>query len=197
MTTWFTSDTHFGHARIVELAGRPYKDVSHMNEGIIDGWNALVRPDDTVYHLGDVALGPIHESLQCMSRLNGRKILIVGNHDRPFPPMQKGRAEKIAEWNKVYEKYFDKIVHTLPFQVGDYRFILSHFPYNGDSNGDERFQEWRPVDNGVPIIHGHTHSKDKFTRSSKGTPQIHVGIDAWEAPVSLQAVIDLLDKMES
>jgi len=87
MSRFFTSDTHFGHARIIELCGRPFKDVSHMNETLIHNWNNVVGEDDTVYHLGDVALGAWVDWDKSLSRLNGHKILVVGNHDRLFQPL--------------------------------------------------------------------------------------------------------------
>jgi calcineurin-like phosphoesterase family protein len=195
MTTWFTSDTHFGHKRIIEMCNRPFKDVTHMNEMLVHNWNALVRPDDTVYHLGDVALGPIEDSLGYIEHLNGYKILVVGNHDRMFPPMAKFRQDKIEEWTERYrEAGFDEVADYLFFEKGGYGFNLSHFPYSGDSHGEERYIKYRQFDMGIPLIHGHTHENKKFSLSRKGTPQIHVGVDAWDyAPVSLQAVIDVLD----
>lgn len=196
MTTYFTSDTHFGHERIISLCDRPFTNVENMNENIVHNWNALVRPDDTVYHLGDVALGPIQDSLAIIQRLNGRKIMITGNHDRPFPPMQRGREAKIAEWTQKYlDAGFEEIYSNHRLVIGDYHFNLSHFPYDGDNHEEERFSEFRLADSGVPLIHGHTHFNSRFSLSKAGTAQIHVGQDAWDfAPVSLQAVIDLLDK---
>jgi len=196
MTTFFTSDTHFGHARILELCNRPFSDVTHMNEMLVHNWNALVRPDDTVYHLGDVALGPIDHSLSYIERLNGRKILVVGNHDRMFPPMAKHNPEKIERWTERYKAAgFDDVSNYTFFKKGEYGFNLSHFPYSGDSHGEERYVEYREFDMGIPLIHGHTHENKRFSLSRRGTPQIHVGVDAWDfAPVSLQAVIDELEK---
>jgi calcineurin-like phosphoesterase family protein len=198
MTTFFTSDTHFSHARIIDLCNRPFGSVTEMNEMLVHNWNALVRPDDTVYHLGDVALGPIEDSLKYIQRLNGYKILVVGNHDRMFPPMAKNKPEKIAHWELRYiQAGFEEILpdHVAQFSKGEYQFELSHFPYSGDSHGEERYREFRKEDKGVPLIHGHTHENKRFSRSRRGTPQIHVGVDAWDfAPVSLQAVIDVLDK---
>jgi calcineurin-like phosphoesterase family protein len=168
-----------------------------MNEMIVHNWNAIVRPDDTVYHLGDVALGPIEDSLKYIGRLNGHKILVVGNHDRMFPPMAKGKAEKIAHWSQRYiDAGFDEIRpdEDAFFTKGAYQFELSHFPYSGDSHGEERYREFRKDDSGIPLIHGHTHEDKRFTRSREGTPQVHVGMDAWDfAPVSFQAVIDVLE----
>ncbi len=50
---WFTSDTHFGHANIIRFCDRPFKDIQEMNERLIANWNAVVRPGDSVYHMGD------------------------------------------------------------------------------------------------------------------------------------------------
>ena len=193
MTTWFTSDLHIGHARISELAGRPFTDVEQMNEVLVDNWNALVRPDDVAYVLGDVCMGKIDDSLKYISRLNGIKHLILGNHDRPL--MQKSE-EKRQEWQQRYlDAGFTSLHDSLVYIIGDYRFNLSHFPYDGDSHDGDRFNSLRLVDTGTPILHGHTHSKERVTFSSKGTTQIHVGVDAWgHSPVSMQAIIDLYDK---
>lgn len=80
-----TSDTHFSHARISELAGRPYATVDEMNDDLVRRWNDTVSPSSVVLHLGDVALGPIEESIGLTARLNGRKLLVPGNHDRVSP----------------------------------------------------------------------------------------------------------------
>ena len=196
MTTFFTSDTHFGHKNILTLGdGRPFNDISHHNEMIVHNWNALVRPDDTVYHLGDVALGPIEDSLQYIGRLNGRKILVVGNHDRMFPPMAKNKEEKIAEWTERYKRAgFDEVYTNHRIILGGYHFNLSHFPYDGDHTREERYKEYRTEDWGLPLIHGHTHGTERLTFSKRGSVQVHVGMDAWDyAPVSFQAIVDLVD----
>ena len=81
MATYFTSDTHFGHKNIIELAKRPYTDCETMDEALIANWNSRVNPNDTVWHLGDFAwkksIGP--ESY--LKRLNGKISLVWGNHD--------------------------------------------------------------------------------------------------------------------
>ena len=53
MTTFFTSDTHFGHENIIKYCGRPFKDVEKMNERLIKNWNEVVKDTDTIFHLGD------------------------------------------------------------------------------------------------------------------------------------------------
>jgi calcineurin-like phosphoesterase family protein len=84
--TFLTSDTHFGHAgvcRFTEADGvtkiRPWTDPDEMDEEMIKRWNETVRPNDKVYHLGDVVIN--RKSLSTLARLNGDKVLIRGNHD--------------------------------------------------------------------------------------------------------------------
>lgn len=81
MQTWITSDTHFGHARILELSGRPFKDTTEMEEVLVENWNSRVAPSDFVYHLGDFAMHPRDDIPRILSRLNGHIVLIEGNHD--------------------------------------------------------------------------------------------------------------------
>ena len=83
---FLTSDTHFGHAgvcRFTEADGitkiRPWTDPDEMDEEMIKRWNDTVRPNDKVYHLGDVVIN--RRSLKTLHRLNGDKVLIRGNHD--------------------------------------------------------------------------------------------------------------------
>ena len=83
---FLTSDTHFGHAgvcRFTEADGitkiRPWTDPDEMDEEMIRRWNDRVRPNDKVYHLGDVVIN--RKALKIMHRLNGDKVLIRGNHD--------------------------------------------------------------------------------------------------------------------
>lgn len=85
-SVWLTSDTHFGHAGVCRFTRsdgvtklRPWDDPEEMDEAMITLWNERVRPNDKVYHLGDVVIN--RRSLKTLSRLNGDKVLIRGNHD--------------------------------------------------------------------------------------------------------------------
>lgn len=151
-----------------------------MDAAIIHNWNSVVSTEDTVFHLGDVALGQIDKSLACVSALNGYKILVLGNHDRPFMRMDKSDYDY---WLTRYEEVFSEVWHWKPAQnveIAGTEFKVSHFPYTGDHTPDDRHSEHRRKDDGTPLIHGHTHIADQhYTLSSKGTPQIHVGQDAW------------------
>ena len=81
MTIWLTSDTHFNHANIIRYCGRPFAHLDEMNGTLIRNWNVCVQPNDTIYHLGDFALGPSASVSSFFWQLNGKKILVRGNHD--------------------------------------------------------------------------------------------------------------------
>lgn len=85
MKKWVTSDLHFGHDRIRQFCPKTrsrFVDVVDMREKMIAEWNTIVQSDDIVYILGDVAFMSGFEASKVINRLNGSKILIVGNHDK-------------------------------------------------------------------------------------------------------------------
>jgi calcineurin-like phosphoesterase family protein len=134
---FFISDTHFFHKNIIRLAGRPFKDVTEMNETMIENWNKVVFPKDIVYHLGDFAYGTwsmpdSEKAIQTLfGRLNGVKHLIKGNHDH---------AETLdLPWASVSDyktlTYYKKMI------------VLFHYP----------IIEWDGAYRGSYHFHGHTH----------------------------------------
>lgn len=84
-SVWLVSDTHFGHAGVCRFTRsdgtklRPWDDPAEMDEAMVAAWNARVKPNDKVYHLGDVVIN--RRCLPTLARLNGDKVLIRGNHD--------------------------------------------------------------------------------------------------------------------
>lgn len=134
---FFISDTHFGHANMLkftkpnsaELVRPGFIDVDHMNELMIQRWNERVKPQDHVYHLGDVAINKKYLGL--VKRLNGHKRLIFGNHD-------------IFEYKMYADVGFEKL---MAYRVLD-GIIFSHIPIYSD--GLERFKI---------NVHGHLHSQ--------------------------------------
>lgn len=83
--TFLVSDTHFGHAGVCRFLRedgtklRPWDNPDEMDEELVRRWNERVRPNDKVYHLGDVVIN--RRALKTLHRLNGDKVLIKGNHD--------------------------------------------------------------------------------------------------------------------
>lgn len=183
-----TSDTHFGHARISVLTGRPFATVAEMDAALVDRWNRIVPPDAVVLHLGDLALGPILESVALTGRLNGRRYLVPGNHDRVSPATQSRRA--IERFTPIYEQAgWTLLPEILEGTRRGIRLLASHYPYVGDTTGFERHRSHRPVDFGLPLVHGHTHAHDHGAHGR----QFHVGIDAFGfAPIPFELIDDWL-----
>jgi calcineurin-like phosphoesterase family protein len=187
MATWFTSDLHFGHTNIIEYCGRPYTSVSAMNTGLIELWNANVSSADTVWVLGDVAMGHIADTLPLVRELHGRKILVTGNHDRCWP----GHGDRSIDWiDRYLDAGFDEIRHgSVDLTIGGHNVLACHFPYRGDSQDLDRYLDARPIDRGAWLLHGHVHE-----RWRQHDRMINVGVDAWQcAPVGEAAIAALID----
>ena len=88
MATFFTSDTHFGDHRVLNLYPRPFGGVAEMDAALVERWNAVVGPQDEIWHLGDFAM-TARGAEAVLARLNGRKHLVTGNNDRQ-PEGQSG-----------------------------------------------------------------------------------------------------------
>lgn len=135
---FYISDTHFGHSNMITFLNaegnrvRPFSSIEEMDELMVENWNKVVRPKgDTVYHLGDVVIN--RRCLAILKRLNGRKVLIKGNHD----------IFKLSD----YTPYFEDIraYKVLPASG----IIFSHIPIH-DNQLNSRFK-WN--------CHGHLHQK--------------------------------------
>jgi calcineurin-like phosphoesterase family protein len=188
MTTFYTADQHFNHQRILSLCERPFPDVTTMNETIIERWNEVVAPDDTVWVLGDFAMGDITGSLALGLRLNGTKRLILGNHDRPF--MRAGKPDYWT-WTQRYkdEAGFTWVGHHAGATIAGRHVHLSHFPYTGDSHDTDRYVDHRPEDDGSWLLCGHVHTA--WTVNGR---MINVGVDGWEFyPVPEETIHDFIN----
>src|SRR5574344_2194046 len=78
---FYTSDLHLGHANVIRFDNRPFRNVEEMDEALIHNWNNRVSNNDTVYIVGDLCYRSAKDSCEYLSRLNGNKKLIIGNHD--------------------------------------------------------------------------------------------------------------------
>lgn len=184
MGLFFTADQHFGHANIIRFCDRPFTDPDHMREVLVSRWNEVVSAEDTVWVLGDWAMGNVQETLQVHSRLNGKKALVVGNHDKCFP----GRRG-FEKFQQLYLDHgFDSIVDSAKMVLADQEVLVSHWPYVGDSHDGDRFEAFRPKDTGSWLLHGHVHEKWR----QRGR-MVNVGVDAWAGyPVSVDRLADLM-----
>lgn len=181
MTTWFTADLHFGHPAIVGYCGRPYPDLAAMTAGLVTAWNATVAPTDEVWILGDLALGPLPDTLAVLAELHGTLRLVPGNHDRCW----RG-APGAAGWAARYTAAgIATIADTpAPLPVAGATVQLSHFPYTGVPGHPDRYAAHRPVDTGGWLLHGHVHE-----RWRQRDRMLNVGVDAWGGrPVALETL---------
>ncbi|MBS1675282.1 MAG: metallophosphoesterase family protein [Actinobacteria bacterium] len=179
-----TSDTHFSHARISEFADRPYATVTEMDADLARRWNDVVSPDQVILHLGDLALGSIEESVALTAKLNGQKLLVPGNHDRVSPATQTKRA--VERFRPLYEDAGWAILpEVITGTRSGQRLAASHYPYSGDTQSDDRHVKHRPVDRGLPLLHGHTHDRENGPVGR----QFHVGVDAFAfAPIPMTVI---------
>lgn len=187
MNIWFTSDLHLGHEAVIKYCSRPFASVDEMNEAIIGNYNARVKPEDTVYILGDLTLAPIKTAGPLIQRLNGKKILVQGNHDS----YSRGQYLKLG-FVDVYQK--------LEIDLLGRRITMCHFPYRPGlyyrifKKEDFRYMHRRPIDDGKWLLHGHRHSGSKTKVRSK---MIDVGVDAWGyRPVKLEELASIMDRTE-
>lgn len=133
---YFTSDTHFFHRNIIHLCNRPFDSLDAMHEELIARWNTRVTNRDEIYILGDFGFrGTGAESNGILSRLNGRKYLLRGNHDQFLDDPDFDEAQ--FEWIKDY--------HSIKYQKR--KFVLFHYP----------IWEWDGYCSGAIHLFGHIH----------------------------------------
>ena len=146
MKTWFISDNHFFHANILNFkddAGNPirpnFNSMEEMNEFMIERWNSVVGKNDKLYHLGDIIMKGARKYFdEIMPRLNGRKVLIKGNHDH-------------AKLH-VYAEYFDDVRSEIHRKSSDGDMVVfTHRPIR-ISNAEKEFAERNTFN-----VHGHIH----------------------------------------
>lgn len=133
MTIFFTADTHFGDHRTINIHKRPFASVAEIDAELIERWNAVVRAEDVVWHLGDVARRPA-DVAALLARLNGTKHLLRGNND----PGATGAA---LGWASVGD-YAEIEVDGRPL-------ILGHYA----------FRSWNRQHKGSLNLHGHSHGR--------------------------------------
>lgn len=114
---FLTSDSHFGHSNIIEFCNRPFKNVEEMNYKLIENWNKKVPVDGLVFHLGDFAWGGYPFWKKIREQLNGRIILIKGNHDEK-------NMTPTAE-----QELFDYVTFQMKVEIEGRKVYLNHVPF--------------------------------------------------------------------
>jgi len=173
MSVFFTSDTHFHHKNVIEYCNRPVpgirwmtvpEQMDAMNRILIEKWNDKVKPNDEVYHLGDMAFCGVSKFLPIVEKLNGKKFWIRGNHD--YGLSKKEEVVKHFEWIRDYyvlrvqDTYADEeeIIHQYHQPI-----VLCHFP----------ILSWDNMSHGSWHLHGHCHGSLPETKMMR----LDVGVD--------------------
>jgi calcineurin-like phosphoesterase family protein len=200
MTIHFSSDHHILHENILKLGeGRPFDSMHYMMSIIRDNWWKTVAEDDTIYLLGDIAMGDFTESIKFFQDLPGEKFFVPGNHDKNFSKNSNAHIERFTPlYEEVGFAILSENTHIMvPVSWGEQKVLLSHFPYAEDYliGRRDKYEKNRPVNKGLPVIHGHTHSRERF---SNDPLEFHVGVDANNfTPVSLDEVTVWLEGLKT
>lgn len=168
---FFTSDTHFKHKNIITYCNRPFENVKEMDETMISNWNKKVKSKDTIYHLGDFIFNKRNNTdivEEYLNKLNGKKILIIGNHDKINTIKAKG-------WDNVYT------LHEL--NIDKYcKITLCHYA----------MRVWNKSHHGTWHLYGHSHGKLPGQGLS-----FDVGVDCNNfEPLSLDEISDRMEKIK-
>jgi len=169
---WWTSDTHFSHANIIKYSNRPFKDVDEMNTTMIKNFNEVIKPEDTVFFLGDFCFknspgGKEGEGLNIkadhyIKQLNGNWIFVKGNHDR------NNSLKTCIE--KIYIKH------------GGYRICMVHSPQHADPTCELN-------------LCGHVHNHWQIKRLSKESLLYNVGVDVHDfKPIDFNTISKNISK---
>ena len=176
MATWITSDLHFGHRNIMkfcpETRARFENDVEYMNTAMVEEWNARVAAKDTVYILGDVAFCSASDAARIMRQLNGKKILVEGNHDR-----------KLVK-DVSFQNEFAEIHKYLDINYDGNKIVMFHYP----------IAEWDQMHRGSLHFHGHLHGGVSGLENFRA---LDVGIDSTgEIVISMESAINRIKHNE-
>ena len=119
---YYIADNHFGHFNIIRFDNRPFRTVEEMDKVMICNWNNSVQDTDTVYILGDFSWYKEDKTVEILDSLNGKKILIKGNHDR-ITPRIKRRFNKICDYLEIKDNGCKVIAshYPMPFWNGQFR----------------------------------------------------------------------------
>lgn len=130
---YLTSDTHFGHGNIIKFCNRPFENAREMDEVMIEKWNAKVKSEDIVMHLGDFAYGGSQYIKRLVQSLNGKISLLLGDHDRE---------------TKLWDAGFLDIRRYVTIEN---KAVLFHWP----------IESWQGAFRKVYHFHGHSHGNLK------------------------------------
>ena len=182
---YMTSDFHFNHSKEFIYGPRGFESSEEMNAVIVQNFDKVLRPDDTLYVLGDLCLGGSSEenaerNKKLIESINGNLKVILGNHDT---------LKRIELYKSC--RNIEVVGYADMMKYGKYHFYLSHYP-TLTSNWDAD----KPLKKRVINVCGHSHTKNRWQDWDKG-PIYHVELDAHaNFPVSIEQIIEELREKE-
>lgn len=173
---FYISDMHFCHTNVIFFDNRPFTNIKEMEEGLISNWNSVVGDNDEVYILGDFCFSRDYIKVgSILKRLNGKKILIRGNHDNK---KVLSKLQFVDKNNNI--GCFSGVYDYLEIEDNGHMVILSHYP----------IQTWNSLYRGTVHLYGHVHNTDEWnltrkwhldieSKYEKKLPMINVGCGCW------------------
>ncbi len=170
---WFTSDSHYGHSNVIGYCKRPFSSVGEMNQALIDNCNALVKPEDTLWHLGDFCYGipdarrdPYSVAKVFRDQIHCKDVrMICGNHDHV------GIAGLFREFHGDYR---NAVAHEI--KIDSQRIVLSHYA----------MRTWNHQGKGVYCLYGHSHGS---LPDDPHSLSFDCGVDCWGyKPINFEQV---------
>lgn len=183
---FFTADSHFGHANVIRHCDRPWVALEEHDEALTNLWNAFVPKKALVYHLGDFAMfGKQEDGTPRMKlyrrtrmRLNGKIILVSGNHDQMS-------ADTLSCFSEVH--------NLLDRKINGYHFTLCHYPLLAWNRSVHNFKHPNDLKKCSIMLHGHCHN-----RLYRDNPyRLDVGVDGWDyTPVHIDEIIKNVEEFK-
>lgn len=173
---WFTSDTHFGHERVLGFCDRPWDTIAAMNRDLVDEINRWVAPEDTLYHLGDYSFKmTLEDAANLRKRISCKDVhLVPGNHDKDW-------SQPAVSWAFTVEKPITVL------KIDKLKLVLSHYP----------LADWQGMSHESIHLHGHIHTRGmKYNELNRmqGLYRYDVGVDANDfRPICLDEVLAWFD----
>lgn len=169
---WIWSDLHFGHKNIIRFSDRPFETTEQMDEILVKNFNELVKPNDISIWVGDVSFKQETESRKLIRRLNGYKILIIGNHD-------------IYKKQRVMNLAFDEYHVVYNLSVNDTVLALTHYPMDNLPDG------WFNV-------HGHVHRNGHHADEVSMPTHLNVNCEFLNyKPINMATLIQRIERTKT
>lgn len=166
MTVFFTSDSHYSHTNVIKYSNRPFTSKFEMNSKLMENWNTQIKQNDIVYHLGDFCFADEQEGQSILDRLNGKKHLIIGNHDKV--------GVKLKGW--------ESIEHYKEINVDGQHIVLCHYA----------MRVWNRSHHGAWMLYGHSHGS---LPDDPNALSIDVGVDCHNyTPLNMDDIRRIMKK---